>query len=459
MKKYLIRSGMLPTDVFDAAKIIANNSIGGNVGNLIYAYSIYRTLMTEDVEFVPDYYRVNPSDAPYINENYDAYFIPLADAFRPDFENTLKSYTKLINRLTIPVYVIGVGVRIDFEPDFTKKNPYDPAVVDFVKAVLNRSAMIGVRGEFTSRYLTHLGFKEGIDHVIIGCPSMYANGRHLRIRDTEINENSIVTINSSKLSPNHVLEFIDRSKNEFKHHYFIPQWYKELKMIYLGGPNLEKPKPHYQGKTTDELYVQDRVRYFLNAKSWIDFIGEADFSFGARLHGNITATIAGTPSLIIPKDGRMRELTDYHALNYVAGNELTEQTQIMDLIEKSDFHRCEHVHEENFNRFIHFLNHNGIPHIYEQDLDLVEAPLDKQLQEIQLLPPVKSFIHCSAAEMGERFETVMSNVLEQKNERIVKLKSQVKSHQVRTKHLEGTLNRKAVRIALKTANLFSKKNS
>ncbi|WP_353853509.1 polysaccharide pyruvyl transferase family protein [Tetragenococcus halophilus] len=44
----------------------------------------------------------------------------------------------------------------------------------------------------------------------------------------------------------------------------------------------------------------------MNAKSWIDFLKKPDLAVGSRLHGNITATIAGTPSLLIPKDARMR---------------------------------------------------------------------------------------------------------------------------------------------------------
>src|SRR5699024_11966880 len=60
-------------------EMILNNLIGGNVGNLIYAYSIYRNLMTEDVEIIPDKYKIDPNQADYINENYDAYIIPLAD--------------------------------------------------------------------------------------------------------------------------------------------------------------------------------------------------------------------------------------------------------------------------------------------------------------------------------------------------------------------------------------------
>ncbi len=75
MKNILIRSGISPLDTFDASYMIKHNSIGGNVGNLIYAYSIYRNLMKEETNIVPDYYNSNPNRADEINEKYDAYVI------------------------------------------------------------------------------------------------------------------------------------------------------------------------------------------------------------------------------------------------------------------------------------------------------------------------------------------------------------------------------------------------
>src|SRR5699024_5431769 len=157
MKNILIRSGISPLDTFNAAYMIKHNSIGGNVGNLIYAYSVYRTLMKEETNIVPDYYSTDPNKADEINEKYDAYVIPLADAFRKDFIPALRNYTKLIKKLKIPVYVIGVGLRAPFEPNLDEGFPFDEDVKDFVSAVLEKSNLIGLRGEITSNYLSRLG--------------------------------------------------------------------------------------------------------------------------------------------------------------------------------------------------------------------------------------------------------------------------------------------------------------
>src|SRR5699024_7028715 len=108
--------------------MIDNNSIGGNVGNLIYAYTVYRTLMTEDSSIVTYYYSINPKKVDEINEKYYTYIIPLADAFRTNFITVLKDYTKLIKRLKKPVVVVGVGLRAPFEPKLNEGFPFDEDV-------------------------------------------------------------------------------------------------------------------------------------------------------------------------------------------------------------------------------------------------------------------------------------------------------------------------------------------
>ncbi len=430
--------------------MIVRNSIGGNVGNLVYAYSVFRTLMTEGTTITPDYYRINAADAEQINEKYDMYIIPLADAFREDFVPSLRKYTQLIKKLTIPVVVIGVGLRAPFEPKLNEGFPFDEDVKAFVSAVLERSNMIGVRGEITAKYLSRLGFREGIDHTVIGCPSMYAFGRELKIRDTTITPESMVTVNSSRLSPKHVLDFITRSMKEFPNHYFIPQWRKEMILTYAGAPAIAKPADNYPVSMEDPAYQNDRVRFFLNVPTWLDFLKQADLSFGARLHGNIAAAIAGTPSLLLPKDARMRELAEYHQLTHIMANEITEQTKLSELIETLDFHKPEKRQAQNFDHFISFLNQNELDHIYKEKAIPDTVPFDEKLSNTKLLSPVTTVSGCSSTETAKRWEALMALENAKKEKTIKDLKNKVKKYQ-------GTLNRKSVRFALKTANMLSGK--
>ncbi|MBM7841177.1 hypothetical protein JOC54_004478 [Alkalihalobacillus xiaoxiensis] len=462
MKKILIRSGISPLESFKPTEILFNNSIGGNVGNLIYAYSIYRTLTTENTTIVPDYYKIEPENAEFINTNYDAYVIPLADAFREQFIPQLKKYTSLINKLTIPVYVIGVGLRASFEPNLDKGFPFDDAVREFVKAVLKKSSIIGVRGEITAKYLSKLGFKEGVDHTVIGCPSMYTFGRELQIRDTNISRESKIAVNSSMLSPDNVLSFISRTMEEYPDHYFIPQWMKEMTLVYTGTGKL-KDNDNYPTKMSDEVYMRGRVPFFLNAKTWIDFLKDVDLSFGARLHGNITATIAGTPSILLPKDARMRELAEYHQLTYVFANELTENTRLEDLIDRVDFHAPEKVQGKNFDKFIDFLDNNGIDHIYKnKNTGLAyTAPLDIKMANVEQLKPIYPITACSSEEIVQRFEDYFPLAEKRAEQKEIKLKNKLKESNEKLnkaekviKKQQKTLQRRSVKVALKATDLI-----
>ena len=472
-KNILIRAGMSPFETFDAAQIMRQNSIGGNVGNLVYQYSVFRTLMTEGTTITPDYYNYGPERADEINENYDAYVIPLADAFREEFVPSLRKYTALIKKLNIPVFVIGVGLRAPFEPKLNEGFSFDEDVKAFVSAVLEKSSIIGLRGEITSEYLTRLGFREGIDHTVIGCPSMYTFGRELNIRETNITKDSMISVNSSKLSPNNVLDFITRSMEEYPNHYFLPQWMKEMRLVYAGAPAIGKDSKNYPVKMTDQVYMEDRVRFFLNVPTWLDFLKEADLSFGARLHGNITATIAGTPSILIPKDARMRELTEYHQLTHVMANDIDENTNLRDLIETVDFQLPVKRQGQNFDHFIDFLNKNDIDHIYKDTLTPSIIPLDEQISKIDLLPGIGTISGIDLTEKIQRWETYYDleeerhekankgtkAKLAERDKKIKQQQTKLAEKDKKIKHYQGTLNRKAVRVALKTADLFaSKKN-
>lgn len=458
MKKILIRSGVSPLENFDAAEMIARNSIGGNVGNLIYQFGVYRTLMTENAELVPDYYDIDASEerAEEINENYDAYVIPLADAFRPQFESHLKHYTRLIKQLKIPVYVIGVGLRAPYEPNLEEDFPFDESVKQFVKAVLEKSNIVGVRGEITSKYLSKLGFREGIDHTVIGCPSMYSFGRNLTIKELNYSQDATICFNSSLFSPKNVLKLITKEMKKTEDYYFIPQWLKEMRLTYVGSPAVSKNDKNYPSKITSFPYKENRVRYFLSAPSWINFMKQADLSFGTRLHGNITATIAGTPSIIIPKDGRMRELVEYHNLTQIPYNQIKEDTTLEKLIEKSDFKAPEKVHKQNFDHFISFLNKNEIEHIYQDDMDIKESPLDRELAKLELKPPIEPVINCTKNEILERIDKLSIQEDLHYNERLTELKQKLATKEREVNYLRGTLNRKSLKLTLKIADTISR---
>lgn len=115
MAKILMRAGKSPFEPISAIETIQRNLIGNNSGNLLFAQSVFKCLSRPDHHIDVNYYKVDPNSADYINENYDVFVLPLANAFRPSFQKQLDGLTILIRKLKIPVVVIGVGAQTDLD--------------------------------------------------------------------------------------------------------------------------------------------------------------------------------------------------------------------------------------------------------------------------------------------------------------------------------------------------------
>lgn len=462
MKKVLVRAGMSPLDTFSADKIIQKNAIGNNVGNLMYAYSIFRNLTTEDVELVPDYYNVNPADAEMINETYDSYVIPLANAIRPTFIPTLKKYTALIQKLKIPVFVIGMGMAFSYEPNIKQKRPFDDDVKRFISAVLEKSNIIGLRGQITSDYLSYLGFKEGRDHMVIGCPSMYTFGNNIKIREVNLNDNSSISVNMTPKADQKVLKFLNGLSEQYKNLEFTPQDLDEMVLTYSGTPFLgnaiNSKVDNYPNSLDADLYKNNQVKFFLSAPSWIQHMGSIDLSVGTRLHGNVAPILAGTPSIAIPIDGRMRELTEYHNFPRVSTEGISEDMKLEELLEQVDVHSVEKNQKRNYDNFINFLDKNNIDNVYDYNKESLKTPFDEKLEQVNLQSPLTPITSCNSEEMRERlqksFGIIMKKQETDKNNKGKKIKAKKKT----ISNLEKDLKKKTEELDRKTDELEKTNN-
>ncbi len=107
----MLRARKGPFDVASPEATLERNLIGTNSGNLIFLHAAYKLLATRDAAMATYGGRPDPNDADWINERHDVYVIPLANAFRASFEPHLIALTRLIERLRIPVVVLGVGAQ------------------------------------------------------------------------------------------------------------------------------------------------------------------------------------------------------------------------------------------------------------------------------------------------------------------------------------------------------------
>ncbi len=410
MRKIFIRSGMTPFEGLTPARILLDNSIGDNAGNLIYLNSIYRTLMTDDeTEFVPSRYEYSPLQAREINDSCDCLVLPLADAFRSSFTGALKSLTRLVRASRVPCIVIGAGLRAPLGVSSFEDLPFNDQVKAFISSVLDKSAIVGLRGETTAAYLKYLGFVPERHFTVIGCPSLYSWGDSLSVREIpDLNKKSLISVNNNVDADQNVQKFVRRLMDAYPEAVFVPQLQRELRTVYTGASFVHKDHTKdYPDRITDPVYHDGRVRFFCDVPSWLDYLAAADLTVGPRMHGNIASILAGTPNILIVKDSRMEELARYHCLNWVYSSEIGEDTTLEELAARSDYGPMKRAAGENFRHYIHFLHQNGLKTIYDKGKrpKRGQAPFDRKLKNVQRFGPVLPVSCLTEEELADRWDS------------------------------------------------------
>lgn len=391
MTRIYIRAGMSPLEPVSVGDAVQHDLFGLNTGNLVFQYSTFRTLMREGTEFDarwPKQVFGEPGGVERLNETCDFAVFPMADAFRSDY--SLKPLTEMIRRLRIPCVVIGCGLKTRSPENIKKGFPFDDDVRAFMDAVLEKSALVGLRGEYTADYLQRLGYVPERHFTVIGCPSLYLNGPVMpepRVRP--IDESTRLSINT-RMTQNPALNRLIRdAEARFPDYHLVQQVRWELAMIAYGTPNIVRAK----GKDTTGFYPffpwhrdvrNGRAIGFTEARTWFDYMQNVDYSFGSRIHGNITAMINGVPSYVFTTDTRMEELCRWANINYMHADDVTDAMDIRDILEGTDFTSVCRGYRQRFDHYVDFLDQNGLPHIYQNGKNPERPPLDAALEKLPM---------------------------------------------------------------------------
>ncbi len=415
MTQIIMRAGMSPISNASPYEVLTMNMIGSNIGNMLFPYSIFRTLQTEEatIDTVTTNRYFSAKDIDKINQTYDYFVIPLANAFRRSFVGELNKLTDFINKLRIPIIVTGVGTQTQ-KHDLPIDRDLNQATIKFIKAVLKKSNLIGIRGEITAEYLKSLGFQEERDFTVIGCPSMFLYGKNLPTPAIkELTPASSVSINSKISLSQKFHNFMERSRLQIPDYTYVPQVIDEIYRMYLGMPyrnsfSSKRPK-HFPIEATHEIYMQDKALSFVNVPSWLQYLTQKDFSFGSRIHGNIAAILAGTPCYIFVSDARIKELASYHKIPHMMISDLTRETNIFDVYQHTDFTQIHQGHEQRFLHYLDFLKKNNLKTIYDTDQARTSCPFDDQIKRISYEEPLHAFTTLSAEEQITRLEPFLSH--------------------------------------------------
>ena len=128
------------------------------------------------------------------------------------------------------------------------------------------------------------------------------------------------------------------------------------------------------------IYRENKIRGFVSAEAWFEFLKKRDLNFGTRIHGNISGVLSGVPTFIVAPDGRVRELAEYHRIPNITIDELDESKDIFELLKDVDFNSVLDGHKERFEHYKEFLNENGLETIY--DSEGIVSKFDRKIKEI-----------------------------------------------------------------------------
>ncbi|MFH9858227.1 polysaccharide pyruvyl transferase family protein [Streptomyces sp. NPDC017202] len=403
MKRILLRSGKSPFDVLPVEEALHRDVIATNSGNLIFSDAAHKILTTPDTEVVSNSMRTEVAAAGRINEEYDAFVVPLANAFRPTFEPALQRLTRLIGKLRIPVVVLGVGAQAGLDQDPARLKAMEPTVRAFCSAVLERSASIGVRGEFTEKYLTDMGFR---DVEVIGCPSMFLHGDRLTVekRVESLTPESRIAVNGSHTAVRSggLHRIITRTHAHYPNLRYIGQNLTDAKQLHWRDVDSPAGRVTQMPTHPDHpMYREDKVRVYVDPVRWMDDLRDFDYSFGSRIHGNIAALLAGTPATVLAFDSRTLELCRYFEIPHRLLNEVPADLDPATLYEEADFGPLTGNHRERFERFTGFLDKNGLENTFTHGDG--GAAFDKKLRSLSFPAGVRPWNDTDPASLTSRF--------------------------------------------------------
>lgn len=357
-RRVLVRTYRDPFARLTAQEAYDQDAVGGgNVGNLVFSDAAYRILLADGVEVVGARLDGEKPSPEQVSEEYDHVVLPFANAFSNNFRKQLRDYTAWLTRLRIPVTILGIGAQGSIDYDTASVANLDEDVSAFMAAALERGPSVGVRGEFSAAYLRELGFSEV---EVIGCPSMFTRGPELHVRPfpAGFGEATRVAVN---MTPRVKVPgaFFDRLLDAHPGLVYFPQRRDEL-AVALRGP--ERGPRSNQLRVDHPLRARAAARVHVDPASWQHDLGHFDLSLGTRIHGNISAALGGTPSVVITHDSRTRELAEYFELPTRRADTIRETTTLAEIVAGADEGATSRGHARRLETFSSYLDAHGVEH-------------------------------------------------------------------------------------------------
>lgn len=388
-----------PREAVGALDTLDRGFLRANSGNLMFNDGAFHAVSAPGTEVVvSDLRRVDPAQ---VDAEFDHVVLPLANAFRPQFADRLAAMTRLLKRITVPATVLGVGAQSSHDFSTEQLAPGEPAARRFASAALDRGPSIGVRGAFTAEWLRSLGFA---DVEVIGCPSMFRHGPELpraasTLEPGALDGTSRVVLAMDRHDEGAAWDLARRALGAHPRLEYVAQTTADLELLLWGRSRREPPASWVPTTLDHPLLSEDRTRFFLDVRTWVEHLRGADFVVGTRIHGNLAAILAGATAHVITHDSRTRELAEHFELPSTPLHRVLPSTTVADLHRASDTSRTVAGHPARFAAYTAFLEQHGIPHTWAHG---GATSLDERLVDVVLPGPVRSLAVVGTDEVSAR---------------------------------------------------------
>ncbi len=328
------------------------HSTNFNVGNKVWIQGIVSALLTEDNEL----FFYNPDETwDVINEKYDRIVYSAANLLNCAHKELLSTLARLFKNSRIPVYVIAVGAQAKcYDEIHTLSSYLKKEISEFVNSIYQTGGEIACRGYFTKELLDDVCPNSA---VVTGCPSLFQNGRDLRV--TKKGEKANPILNGKVLLSKEVIDaypecvYIDQDQ-------WLQLSYDES--IYTGRSKKSCISDiiYEKGKDNTELFLEGRIKVFYDVPEWHKFLCDSsyNFSLGSRIHGSIMSILSGIPAMVCAIDSRTREMAEFFDIPYYLPTD--EKVDIQRMYETADYSKFNMRFPEVYDNYNAFLQKCGL---------------------------------------------------------------------------------------------------
>jgi len=311
-----------------------------NSGNIIHGEAAIKTFAFDPgrscIGYFPDASKATlEQGVAEVERRFDAVIASFSNIIRtrvPE-ERMEKEGAKLdivsdyLERLKIPVYVLGIGIQDVPEPD----KVWAP-LRRLLLAADKHARLFGVRGLTTEKWLRSIGCTKA---VAIGCPSLFAFPANvMRIAPPQIGPGMRVgTAGHIGAAPRKraSVTMLQRIAGETTADYVF-----QNDLFPLTGGDKARPGSYDDATASvDRSFIEPLIRrsakwdgalfrgyyFFREPGRWRTYAHDRDLYYGDRFHGGVAFLQAGRPALIAGKDARVSELASFFDLPHIGVDE------------------------------------------------------------------------------------------------------------------------------------------